>query len=88
VKILRKIRVKNPLGLHARPATMIVKMLQASTSQVTFTYKQETIDARSIMGILSLAVTKHSLVTVMVEGEDAQETMRMLVDIFEMKFGE
>ena len=87
-KIIRKVRVKNALGLHARPATVIVKLLQGSKSSVSFTYKKETINARSIMSVLMLAATKNSLITVIVEGEDAKETMGKLVDIFEMKFGE
>lgn len=88
VKILRKIRVRNPLGLHARPATMIVKLLQESKSSVTFTYKKETVNARSIMSVLMLAASKNSLITIIVEGEDARETMHKLIEVFEMKFGE
>ena len=87
-KILRKVRVKNSLGLHARPTTVIVKLLQGSKSQVWFTYKKETINARSIMSVLMLAATKNSLITITVEGEDAKETMGKLVEIFELKFGE
>jgi len=87
-KIIRKVRVKNALGLHARPATVIVKLLQGSKSSVFFTYKKETINARSIMSVLMLAATKHSLITITVEGEDAKETMNKLIEIFEMKFGE
>ena len=87
-KILRKVRVKNPLGLHARPATVIVKLLQTSKSTVTFTYKKETINAKSIMSVLMLAATKNALITIIVEGEDAKETMGKLVEVFEMKFGE
>ena len=88
MKILRKVRVKNALGLHARPATMIVKLLQACKSNVTFTYKKETINAKSIMSILMLAATKNSLITIIVEGVDAQETLSKLIEIFETKFGE
>jgi len=87
-KILRKVRVKNPLGLHARPATVIVKLLQTSKSTVTFTYKKETINAKSIMSVLMLEATKNALIKIIVEGEDAKETMGKLVEVFEMKFGE
>lgn len=88
VKIMRKVRVKNPLGLHARPATMIVKLLQECKSHVFFTYKKETVNARSIMSILMLAASKNSLITICVEGEDARETMQRLVEVFDIKFGE
>jgi len=88
VKLLRKVRVKNTLGLHARPATVIVKLLQGTMSNVSFTYRKETINAKSIMSILMLAATKNSLITIVVDGDDANETMQKIVDAFENQFGE
>jgi phosphocarrier protein HPr len=88
VKLLRKVRIKNALGLHARPATVIAKLLQGTTSAVSFTYRKETINARSIMSILMLAATRNSMITVEVVGEDAKETMQRIVDAFENQFGE
>jgi len=87
-KVIHKLKVKNPLGLHARPAATIAKLLQGSKSQVTISYKQETVNARSIMSILMLAIKKNSLLTLTVEGEDAEETLKKLVDAFETSFGE
>lgn len=88
VKLLRKVRIKNPLGLHARPATEIVRLLQGALSDVYFTYRKETINAKSIMSILMLAATKNSLITIVVDGVDANETMEKIVDAFEKQFGE
>jgi phosphocarrier protein HPr len=88
VKLLCKVRIKNTLGLHARPATVIVKLLQGTTSNVSFTYRKETINARSIMSILMLAATKNSLITIIVDGDDAETTMQKIVDAFENQFGE
>ncbi len=88
MKLMRKVRLKNVLGLHARPATMIAKLLQGTVSTVSFTCRKETIDAKSMMSILMLAATKNSLITVVVEGEDADETMVKIVEAFENGFGE
>ena len=88
MKLMRKVRVKNALGLHARPATAIVKLLQGTRSAVLFTYRKETVNARSIMSILMLAATKNSFITVDVDGEDAQDTMEKIVHAFENEFGE
>lgn len=88
MKLMRKIRVKNALGLHARPATVIAKLLQGTQSSVSFTYRKETVNARSIMGILMLAVTKNSLITVDVDGEDAEQVMDKILLAFENEFGE
>lgn len=88
VKLLCKVKVKNPLGLHTRPAAAIVKMLQPLKSSVFFTYKNETINARSIMSILMLAAKKNSQITVTIEGDDAETAMELMVRAFEEKFGE
>lgn len=88
MKVVRKVKIKNALGLHARPATIIVKILQLVQSSVTFTYKKETINARSIMSILMLAAKKNSQITITCEGKDAEETVDKLVEAFEGKFGE
>jgi phosphocarrier protein len=67
---------------------MIVKLLQGTMSDVSFTYRKETINAKSIMSILMLAATKNSLITIVVDGDDANETMQRIVDAFENQFGE
>ncbi len=87
-KIISKVKVKNSLGLHTRPAASIVKLLQARKSAVSFTYRNETINARSIMSILMLAAKKNSQIEVTVEGEDAEITMQQIILAFEQEFGE
>lgn len=88
MKLMRKVRVKNALGLHARPATVIAKLLQGIVSDVSFTYRKETINAKSIMSILMLAATKNSSIMITVDGEDASETMQRIVEAFDNQFGE
>ncbi len=88
MKLLTKVKVKNRLGLHTRPATVIVQILQNCKSSVTFTSKRETINAKSILSILMLAARKNSSITINVEGEDADEIMEKLVTAFDNQFGE
>lgn len=88
VKLTSTLKVKNRLGLHARPAAAIVKLLQPFSSNVFFTYKKETVNAKSILGILLLAVKKNSHIIVTVEGDDAKEVMDSLTDAFDNRFGE
>ena len=88
MKIVRQVKVKNELGLHIRPAATIVKILQLSRSTVLFTYNNETINARSIMSILTLVAKKNAKISITVEGEDAKNTMKNLVDAFNICFGE
>lgn len=88
MKLVSKVQVKNMMGLHTRPATTIVKLLQSRKSDVLFTYKNETINAKSILSILMLAAKKNSKITITVEGQDAEETMQALVKAFDDQFGE
>lgn len=88
MKLVRKMKVKNSLGLHTRPAAAIVKLLQPRKSSVFFTYKDETINARSIMSILMLAAKKNSQIVVTIEGDDAELTMDHLTRAFDEEFGE
>jgi len=88
VKVSRKVKVTNHLGLHARPATAIVKMLQETKSSVSFTYHSETINAKSIMSILMLAAAKNSVIKIDIEGDDAESVMNKLALAFEQGFGE
>ena len=88
LKLICKVKVKNALGLHTRPAAAIVKILQPLKSSVYFSYKNETINARSIMSILMLAARKNSQIVITAEGVDAEEAMKILVRSFEEQFGE
>jgi phosphocarrier protein HPr len=88
VKLVRNLKVKNSLGLHTRPAAEIVKLLQAFKSSVTFTYRNETVNARSIMSILMLAARKNTILVVTVDGVDAEALMKRLEAAFEAEFGE
>ena len=88
MKLTARVKIKNPLGLHARPATAIAKLLQGSKCSVLFTYRKETVNARSIMSILMLAATKNSMITIAVDGEDSERVLKQLVDAFNAGFGE
>lgn len=88
MKLQEKVQVKNRLGLHTRPATMIVKLLQHCKSSVEFTCRKESVNAKSILSILMLAAKRNSRITITIEGEDASEVMEHLVTAFDTKFGE
>ncbi len=88
MKLIKKVKVKNPMGLHTRPATYIVKLLQNNPNDIFFTFKKDTINAKSILGILMLAAKKNSLITITVEGENPEPTMDQLLNAFDTSFGE
>ncbi len=88
MKCKRCVQVANDMGLHTRPATIIVKMLQCCKSDVYFTHKQETINAKSILGILMLAARKNAKIVITAKGEDAEEVIEKLSHAFDTKFEE
>ena len=88
MKIIRRVKVKNSMGLHTRPATVIVKMLQTCKCSVHFTCKRETVNAKSLLSILMLAAQKNCSITITTEGVDAELVADKLVMAFEDEFGE
>ncbi len=87
-KVISKVEVKNKMGLHTRPATTIVKLLQNYKCDVHFKCRKETINAKSILNILILAAQRNSKITIIAEGIDAEEATAKLVEAFENEFGE
>ena len=88
MKVEVVVKVKNRLGLHIRPATVIVKMLQGVKSSVLFTLRGQTVNAKSIMSLLVLSAQKNAKISILVEGEDAPIVIEKLVNGFESEFGE
>lgn len=88
MKLVQKVQVKNRLGLHTRPATAIVKLLQGCKSSVHFTHKREKVNAKSILSLLMLGASRNAKITIEIEGEDAVEAMAKLVAVFDEQFGE
>lgn len=90
MKLTKQVQVKNRMGLHTRPATAIVKMLQNCKSDVHFTHKRDTVNAKSILSLLMLAARRNAKITIIVDGDDveATETMGKLVQAFDTGFGE
>lgn len=87
MKIIRKVRVTHPLGLHIRPAAELARIVQGSSSQVKLTYRQETVDPRSIVSVLTLAIQRDSVVTLCVEGVDAAQVMDQIVHTLDHHLG-
>lgn len=88
MRLSATVTIKNRMGLHTRPATEIVKLVQNFKSQVSLVHKTTTADGRSILGILMLAAARNTQLTINVEGEDAELALHKLLEVFEKGFGE
>lgn len=80
--------IKNELGVHARPAAMIVQNMSPIKADVMIESDGERVNAKSIMGILMLAIECGKEITVHACGVDAQKALDSLEELFKDKFGE
>ncbi len=78
----RTIRVTNASGIHASPSAQIVQTVMQYNATVAFAYQGKVIDARSILGILSLGLAKGAEFTLRAEGEDDSAVVEALEKLF------
>jgi len=67
--------ITNEFGLHARPATQIVNLVNQYKSDILLTFRGISVDMKSIMGVLSLGIAKGSTIVVSIGGFDEKEAM-------------
>ena len=84
----RKVIVQNEVGLHARPAKNLVSELNKYIADVYIEKDGYRINAKSIIGVLTLAAVKGTELMVIAEGEDAEEVLEIVQHMFEEGFGE
>jgi phosphocarrier protein len=88
VTITRDVSIPNVLGLHARAAARFVQTASRYRSTVRVSRGDRTVDGKSIMGILLLAASRGSLLTIAAEGMDAAAAMDELCALVASGFGE
>ena len=86
--VSKELTVVNKLGIHARPASMFVRTANRFTAEVFVEKDGETINGKSIMGLMMLAAGIGSTVTIETEGPDEREAMDALLKLIADKFGE
>jgi phosphocarrier protein HPr len=80
--------IRNRLGLHARAAALLVKTANGFVSEVTLEKDGVEVNGKSIMGILMLAASKGSKITLKVNGKDSNQAIQVLGKLIEDRFGE
>ena len=87
-RLQRSFQIVNTLGLHARAAAQLVQTANRYQSEVMVERDGQSVNGKSIMGVLMLAAAKGSEVTVSCEGADAADAMASLARLIEAGFGE
>lgn len=83
-----KVIIRNQLGLHARPATLLADVAAGFAAAVTITRDDERVDGKSIMHLMMLAATRGTELHVTAEGPDAQACIDAIVDLVNRGFDE
>lgn len=86
--IVQEVTIRNKAGLHTRPAAAVVKLASKFKADFFIEMEGSEINAKSIIGVMSLAAPKGTRLVLRLDGEDEAEAARQLVDFFEQGFGE
>ncbi len=87
-RVRKKIEIKNRLGMHARASALLVETVNRFSADVKISKDDNVVNARSIMGVLTLGAAKGSKIRVETRGDDAQEAMLAIEQLIEDKFRE
>lgn len=84
----RKITIKNPSGLHLRPAGVLSQTAMKFKSDIVIEYGEKRIVAKSVLNVMAAGIKSGTEVNLIVEGEDEEEAMKTLVEAIESGLGE
>jgi len=87
-QLIKELLVQNKMGIHARPAAMVVRITNKFKADVFVEKDEEQVNGKSIMGLMMLAAGKGSKVKFIASGEDAAQMLEELEQLFARKFDE
>ena len=86
--ITRNVTIQNTVGLHARPATFFVQRANAFKCSIWMEKADRKVNAKSLLGVLSLGIMKGMSVTLLADGADENEAMDSIVELINSGFEE
>ncbi|MBR1614124.1 MAG: HPr family phosphocarrier protein [Treponema sp.] len=84
----KTLTVKNRAGIHARPAALIAQTANKFSSEITIEKDSTTVNAKSIMGVITMAAGYNTVLVLRAEGPDEKQAVESIFDLFESKFDE
>ena len=85
---IKEVTVNNQVGLHARPATFFIQKANEFRSSIWVEREDRRINAKSLLGVLSLGITESTPIKILADGSDEQEAVDALVELVESGFAE
>lgn len=88
MRVERPLKVINKLGLHARAATQLATLAQSFESDIQVAKDGKQVSADSVLGIMMLEASQNKEVLVICEGEDANQALNAVEELFSARFNE
>ena len=85
---VKEVSVKNQVGLHARPATFFIQKANEFKSSVCVEKDERRVNAKSLLGVLSLGIVGGTTIRIMADGSDEEQAVDGLVKLVESGFAE
>ena len=86
--VSQKVVIKNPTGLHLRPAGILCKEAMQFQSLITFTFRGNTANAKSVLSVLGACIKSGDEIELFCDGADENEALAAMVRIIENGLGE
>ena len=87
-KVVKKLEIKNKLGMHARASALLVQTVNKFSAHVILSCDGKTADGRSILGVMTLGSPQGSTIEVEAQGEDADRVVRAIEKLVDARFNE
>ena len=85
---VKDVRVQNQVGLHARPATFFIQKANEFKSSIWIEKEERRVNAKSLLGILSLGIVGGTQIRIIADGADEQEAVTALTELVDSGFAE
>jgi len=86
--VSRSVTIQNSVGLHARPATFFIQKANSYKCSIWVEKEDCRVNAKSLLGVLSLGIVKGTTITLIADGNDENEAVSGLVDLVNSGFPE
>ncbi len=83
---MKEVVVQNQVGLHARPATFFIQKANEYKSSIWVESEDRKVSAKSLLGVLSLGITKGLTITIIADGPDEEDSVNDLVNLISSNF--
>lgn len=86
--VIREVIINNQVGLHARPATFFIQKANEFKSSIWIEKEDRRVNAKSLLGVLSLGIVKGTAINLIVDGSDEAEALETLTELINSDFSE